>query len=128
MTDDRHGIGGNNPPSEEDEFTAALEAKHVSLLSRRNELTLAGERAPEEINDEATAKKAADFLKQIIAHENSVEKERKVAKAPHFKSRQVGGCVFQRHGREGHEGPEGADGGSADRVSATRGGRGAPAP
>ena len=77
-------IGGNNPPSDEQAFLSELESRNGALIERRDELLASAKRAPEMIEDAEGAGKAADFIKQLTAHEKTAETERTGEKAPYF--------------------------------------------
>ena len=78
------GPGHNLPPSDETVFIAEIEARHEKMLDRRKALLEAAERAPETIEDEATAGRAADFIKQLTAHEKDADRTRTSEKAPYL--------------------------------------------
>lgn len=67
MSDAPAPIGDNQPPVDYDALTERLNLDHVALINRRNDLVNAMERVPETIEDEATAKAASDFVKQLQA-------------------------------------------------------------
>ncbi len=77
-------IGHNRPPEDADPITARLTEDHASLLARRDELSGAFERVPETIDDEETAGKAADFIKQISACTKNADKARVDEKEPYL--------------------------------------------
>ena len=78
------GIGDNNPPSAQGAFLSELESRHGPLIERRAALIEAGERVPEAIEDQETAGKAADFIKQLGAHEKAANKARTGEKEPYL--------------------------------------------
>lgn len=78
------GTGHNLPPSDENAFLNEIESRHGELLKRRDELVAASERAPETIGDAETAGKAADYIKQLGAHEKTADKARKDEKEPYL--------------------------------------------
>lgn len=78
------GLGHNAPPTDETVFLTELEARNGPLLERRTALLEAGERVPETIEDEETAGKAADFIKQLGAHEKAANKARTGEKEPYL--------------------------------------------
>ena len=78
------GPGHNLPPSDESVFIAELESRHGDLIGRRDQLVEASGRAPETIEDAETAGKAADFIKQIVAHEKASDRARKDEKEPYL--------------------------------------------
>lgn len=77
-------VGHNQPPTDESAFLVELETRHAELLDRRAELVDAAERAPETIEDEETAGKAADYIKQLTAHEKTADRARTDEKAPYL--------------------------------------------
>jgi len=77
-------IGHNQPPEDADPITARLAEDHATLLARRDELSGAFDRVPEEIADEETAGKAADFIKQISACAKNADKIRVDEKEPYL--------------------------------------------
>ena len=79
------GMTGHNlPPSDENAFLSELAARHGALLARGTELLEAGERTPLTIEDAETAGKAADFIKQLTAHERAADRARTDEKAPYL--------------------------------------------
>lgn len=74
--------GHNNPPSDKEVFLSELEGRHDGLVARRATLIEAAGRAPETIEDAETAGKAADFIKQLTAHEKAADTARTEEKAP----------------------------------------------
>lgn len=78
------GIGGNNPPSDQQVFLTELETRNAAIVSRRNALVEADKRAPKTIKNAEEAKKASDYIKQLIAHQNAADKARKDEKAPYL--------------------------------------------
>lgn len=71
---------GHNQPTLRDE----LAARHEDLLKRRDELLAAAERAPLAVEDEETAGKVQDFIKQIAACHKNAEAARVAEKEPHL--------------------------------------------
>lgn len=78
------GIGHNQPPSDGEAFRSELVTRHNDLLDRRTALIEAADRVPETIEDEETAGKAADFIKQLTAHEKAADRARVDEKAPYL--------------------------------------------
>lgn len=82
------GIGGNNPPK----ITAAealrnrLAEQFDDFTTRRDELLAAAARAPVVINDEETAGKTTDFIRQISAAMKNAEGVRVSEKEPFLES------------------------------------------
>jgi len=66
-----------------------LAEKHAPLVDRTNELLEATERAPDEIQDEDTARKVADFIKQLMAGHKNAEAARVVEKEPHLEAGRI---------------------------------------
>ena len=77
-------IGHNAPPSDQGAFLSELESRHGPLIERRTVLLEAGERVPDAIEDAETAGKAADFVKQLGAHEKAANKARTGEKEPYL--------------------------------------------
>jgi hypothetical protein len=75
------GIGHNNPPSRIEEVNKNLKFTHSALEGRGAELLEACERVPD-VQDDDTAGKAADFIKQVTACIKTAEATRKDAKEP----------------------------------------------
>ena len=78
------GLGDNNPPTDQDAFLFELRSRHAPLLRRRTELLDAAERAPATIADADSAGQAADFIKQLTAHEKLANRTRADEKAPYL--------------------------------------------
>ena len=78
------GVGHNQPPSDEEVFKTELGTRHDELLNRRATLVDAFSRAPEVIEDDETAGKAADYIKQLTAHEKATVRARTDEKAPYL--------------------------------------------
>lgn len=79
---DAPAIGSNNPPSDDVVFLTELASRHGPLLERRAELLDAAKRVPETIDNAETANKAADFVKQLAAHEKAANNARTKEKEP----------------------------------------------
>ena len=60
-------IGHNRIPSDADPLRDRLIETHSVLLARRDELVAAAQRAPAVIEDDETAGKVGDFIKQLTA-------------------------------------------------------------
>lgn len=88
MTNDlKPMMGDNQPPLPE-----ALAADHADLIRRRDELIEAAARTPATIEDEATNKRFADFVKQLQALDKTANVKRVDAKEPFLKAgREVDG-------------------------------------
>ena len=84
MTDGRHGIGGNVPPTDEHAMTERLRETHPEIVDRNRELRAAFGRMPSAILDAETAKRAGDFIKQLRAHLSTADTARKAAKEPYL--------------------------------------------
>ena len=84
---DRPLIGDNQPP-----LADALRQDHADLIQRRDDLIAAFDRTPESVDDEETAGKVQDFVKQIDAAVKRSEALRKDRKEPYLEGgRQVDG-------------------------------------
>lgn len=79
----------SNEPDAATMLRQNLEEKHLAMLSRRDELLAAVERAPQIVNDEDTAKRVADFVKQIAAAHKNAETTRVSEKEPHLAAGRV---------------------------------------
>lgn len=84
-------IGDNNPP-DLPPVTARLTEDHAALLARRDELLAGMARVPDEVADEDTAGRVADFAKQIAAAIKNADTARIAEKEPFLDGgRQVDG-------------------------------------
>lgn len=85
-------IGHNAAPENADALTERLRQEHAADLARKDALLDAFTRVPETIDDEETAAKATDFVKQITAAGKNAEAARVKAKEPFLdSSRKVDG-------------------------------------
>lgn len=79
--------GSNLPPRDlltGDALREQLRDDNLALLERRDKLLAAAERAPEVIDDEDTAQKVSDFVKQLTALVKAAEAKRVDAKEPYL--------------------------------------------
>lgn len=84
-------LGDNKPPSEHP-LRERLERTHGELLARKDELLAAASRAPTEIEDDETAGKVTDFIKQLAAATKNANAARVAEKEPYLEGgRQVDG-------------------------------------
>lgn len=84
MPENEAQAGHNQPPVDYDVLTERLRLDHVSLIERRNELVNALDRVPETFEDDDTANKAADFIKQCSAHTKNCNGRRVEEKEPYL--------------------------------------------
>ena len=91
-------IGHNNPPSDIDIMGERIRELYPDLLNRAEQHTaLADSVIPEEINDEETAGKIGDYIKQITVSMKNLDAARTAEKEPHLaKGRAVDG-FFKRY-------------------------------
>lgn len=75
-------IGHNLPPTDADPLRDRLSEEHAALMKRRDELLEATDRAPAVIEDEDTAGKMTDFIKQVQAAIKAAEGARVAEKEP----------------------------------------------
>lgn len=76
------GVGDNNPPSELESLTMALQHNHEAALKHAQQLVEAGDRLPTKIEDDETAQKASDYIKQVMARKKTLEASRVNEKEP----------------------------------------------
>jgi hypothetical protein len=79
------GPGHNQPPTLHEE----LAARHGDLAKRRDELLAGAERAPVSIDDDETAGRIQDFIKQLGAATKNAETARVAEKEPHLEAGRV---------------------------------------
>lgn len=84
MDGDFRGPGDNRPPADADPLRERLTEDHADLLKRRDELLAASERVPATVNNEETAKKVGDFIKQIGAAVKNADTARVAEKEPYL--------------------------------------------
>ena len=81
-------LGHNQPPAEtptqEQIIRARLEQENIGLLARKEEILEAVGRAPEAVEDDDTAGKLSDFIKQISACIKNANAARVAAKEPYL--------------------------------------------
>jgi|TARA_Y100000310_G_scaffold90877_1_gene88169 flagellar biosynthesis GTPase FlhF len=81
MSDAAPDIGHNDPPSP---VLEGLRETYEKELARASELTIAFSRAPESVDDEETAGKVGDFIKQFTAVIKSGKAAHKAEKEPYL--------------------------------------------
>ncbi len=82
---DRHGIGGNLPPTDEEILRQKLTEENTALINRRDELLAAVLRVPEKVEDDEADKKLNDFMsKQLRPCLKDAEAKRVDAKQPYL--------------------------------------------
>lgn len=79
---DRHGIGGNNPPTDAEIFADKMRGIYDHTLSHAEKLIAAEDRIPEVINDDEMAGKVSDFIKQVKSCDKALDAAREGEKAP----------------------------------------------
>ena len=77
-----NAMGHNAPPSDAEYLTQQLKEKHDNVLYRAQQLVEAAYRLPTEINDEETAGKASDYIKQVTGCHKNLEAVRVNEKEP----------------------------------------------
>ena len=75
-------MGDNNPPSPVEEIRFRLCDEFADLAERGKELEAAAGRVPE-VEDDETAGKVSDFIKQVSACLKRAEADRKAEKEPY---------------------------------------------
>lgn len=85
--DDAFSMSGHNRPPPDlltgDQLRDKLQTENDALLQRRDELLAAGGRIPP-VEDEDTARKVSDFVKQIAACSKAADTARVAAKEPYL--------------------------------------------
>lgn len=77
-------IGHNAPPPDANPIRDRLVVQYADLTSRRDALLAAADRAPEVIEDDETAGRIGDFVKQIQACGKTADTARVAEKAPYL--------------------------------------------
>lgn len=75
-TDTRLGIGGNNPPSDADVFEQKMREQYPETFSFAERLLKASDRIPTQVDDDDTAGKVSDFIKQVKSAQKSLDAAR----------------------------------------------------
>ncbi len=89
---DERGLGDNRPPPDASPIRDRLTEDHAGMLSRRDELLAASERVPPSVEEESTAQKVGDFIKQLQAAVKNADAARVAEKEPYLDGgRQVDG-------------------------------------
>ncbi len=78
------GIGDNMPPPDADPLRDRLTTDYVDQIERRDELLAGAERVPEDIENEATAQKTGDFIKQLSGAAKNANASRIAEKEPYL--------------------------------------------
>ena len=78
------GIGHNLPPTEQEQLRSYLIDNNLDLRERQEQLLAGATRAPETIDDEETAGKMGDFIKQLTAFDKTCETKRVGTKEPYL--------------------------------------------
>ncbi len=92
ITLDERGYGDNQPPGDANPIRERLTEDHAGMLKRRDELLAASERVPPTVEDESTAQKTGDFIKQLQAAVKNADATRVAEKEPYLNgSRQTDG-------------------------------------
>ena len=81
---DERGFGDNRPPADANPIRERLTEEHAGMLSRRDELLAASERVPPAVEDETTAQKVGDFIKQLQAAMKNADATRVAEKEPYL--------------------------------------------
>ena len=89
-------MGDNNPPDDITILRERMEDEAAHLISRRDELIGAVERAPVDIEDDETSGKVADLIKLIMACHKSAEAQRVASKEPFLESGRAVDGFFKR--------------------------------
>ncbi len=81
---DERGYGDNQAPSDANPIRERLTETHAGMLSRRDELLAASNRVPTTVEDENTARKVGDFIKQLQAAVKNADATRVAEKEPYL--------------------------------------------
>lgn len=93
----RHGLGGNNPPSDIDAFGQQILERYPEDFSKAKRLLEAEERLPAEVSDDETSGKLGDFIKQVKTAYKGLENIRSAEKEVYLEGgRKVDG-FFKKH-------------------------------
>jgi len=77
-------IGDNQPPADADPLRERLTSDYADLVKRKADLLEAADRVPDTIEDDDTAGKVADFIKQLMACTKSLNSHRTSEKEPYL--------------------------------------------
>ena len=94
-------MGDNNPPSPVEEIRFRLCDEFADLAERGKELEAAAGRVPE-VEDDETAGKVSDFIKQVSACLKRAEADRKAEKEPYRQAADSGCTDPGRRARAAH--------------------------
>ncbi len=89
-------IGGNNPPDPIEMLVQEMTLSHVDLIARGAALVEAVRRVPETIDDDETAGKVADFIRQIGITAKAAEDKRVAATKPHLDAQRAVAGFFKK--------------------------------
>ncbi len=96
MPDDaRPDIGHNRPPSDADILRERLAERYAEIIARRDELLEAFGRAPETVDDDDTARRVADFVKQLTSAAKTADGVRVKEKEPHLQGGRLVDAFFK---------------------------------
>lgn len=91
------GLGHNNPPNDAEILANKLVEEHAQTLQKAKDLIEASARIPESFDDEDTAQKAANFIKQVNALKKVLEDCRTKAKEPFLIQGRIVDTFFKAH-------------------------------
>ena len=81
---DMRGLGDNQPPTDANPIRDRLTEDYAGMLVRRDELLGAADRVPPTVEDENTAQKVGDFIKQLQAAMKNADATRVSEKEPYL--------------------------------------------
>lgn len=84
MTEPAPNLGHNLPPTDPQVLAENLNERHGDIVRRANELVEAAARVPETVEDDDTAGKVSDYIKQLTACRKQAETTRVGQKEPYL--------------------------------------------
>lgn len=94
-------IGHNQPPeglpAGPESIREAIRERREKLFARKDDLVAGSRRMPESVEDDETAGKVGDFIKQVNAARKSLEDARKADKQPYLDGGKAVDALFKPH-------------------------------
>lgn len=97
MTQETAGLGHNNPPSDAEILSAKLAEENEKVLKRAKDLIESSAKIPEKFENDETAEKATEYIKQVRTCKNAIEEARTKAKEPFLVHGRMVDTFFKAH-------------------------------
>lgn len=96
VAESRLGIGGNNPPTDEELMAEKLKSDHLEILAFYESVVNKAPEMPDKVEDDEAAGKVSDFIKKITSCKKTLDSARSAEKEPYLAKGRAIDSFFKR--------------------------------